>query len=161
MHPMYQRGIATLALCGGTGCVYGPFYDDTIDSTTTSVTFNLYALKPGAVMTAECANHYSPFTEFGSKVSSSTPVTLAGESIYPARLDRVIPAACWDFGFDKPVTYLRFFQKKDGQTYTVQTFTHQGRDCVADHVNGGEGWITAGWACRDKDEQQVRLFANH
>ncbi len=96
------------AALGISSCVYGPFYDDEIPSTTSQVTFNMFALNPGATVTAECANHYSGFTQFGSKVASNTATTINGESIYSAQLKKVIPASCWDYGFGKPVTYLRF-----------------------------------------------------
>jgi len=160
MQATHLGAVVVLALAGGSGCVYGPFYDDTINSTTSSVTFNVYATKPGAVMTAECANHYSPFSQFGSKVASTTPSTLAGESIYAAPLQKVIPASCWDHGFGKPVTWLRFFQKKDGDTLAVQVFNADGPSCVADHIADGEGWLTAGWACRRTEGQQIRLWAD-
>lgn len=160
MNTSLGRAVLALALCGTAGCVYGPFYDDTISSTTATVTFNLYATQPGALMTAECATHYSGFTEFGSKVASNTPSTLAGESIYSAQLKKVIPASCWDYGWDKPVTWLRFFQKKDGETYNVQVFNSDGPACLGEHVGDGEGWLTAGWACRRAEGQQLRLWAN-
>ncbi|HYO95586.1 MAG TPA: hypothetical protein VER33_13785 [Polyangiaceae bacterium] len=142
------------------GCVYGPFHDDTIASTTSRITFNLYATQTEAVMTAECATHSSGFSAFGSKTGSASPTTLNGESIYAAQLERVIPASCWDFGFGKPVTYLRFFQTKDGQTYNVMTFDNAGRTCIRDHFADGEGPVTAGFACAKTDNSnQLRLFA--
>jgi hypothetical protein len=153
-------GILIVALGNTTACVYGPFYDDTIDSTGSSVTFNLYATSPSALMTAECANHYSPFVEFGSKIAATSPITLNGETIYSASLTKIIPESCWDFGFGKPVTWLRFFQKSGGNTYGVQVFDHNGPACISEHVGDGEGLITAGWACRRTESSQLRLFAN-
>ena len=161
MRTKHLETMLALALLNGTGCVYGPFYDDTIATKSTTVTFNLYATKPAALMTAECANHYTPFTEFGSQIASTTPSTVAGESIYSAQLKTVIPASCWDDGFGKPVTWLRFFQKKDGDSFAVQVFNQNGPECISEHVADGEGWLTAGWACRRTEGQQLRLHAEY
>ncbi len=161
MKRTHLGAMVAVVLGNSTACVYGPFYDDTIASTGSTVTFNLYATKPSALMTAECANHYSPFIEFGSKVAGTSPSTLAGESIYSAQLKKVIPASCWDLGFGKPVTWVRFFQKKDGDTFAVQVFDQDGPECISDHVDDGEGWLTAGWACRRTEGQQLRLFAEY
>lgn len=158
-------GVAFLGLSafGLTGCLYGPFYDDTIPSTTSSVNFGLWATQPNVTVTAECATHYSGFSQFGSVVSSSTPFTYHGESIYSASLTRVIPASCWDYGWDKPLTYLRFFQQgSDGFKGSVQVFDSSGRTCISNHFSSGDGPISAGWACRKTDsDTQLRLYAQH
>src|SRR5689334_666910 len=86
------------ALCSA-GCAWGPFQDDTIPNTTSVVTFNLFAITSGATVTAECATHYSGFSQFASKVASTSPITLNGDNLYSATIKKVIPETCWDFGF--------------------------------------------------------------
>ena len=145
----------------GTGCVYGPFYDDTLESTTSLVKFNLYSTQAGATMTAECSTHVGPFSEFGSVTASNTPFTFNDETLYSAKLERVIPADCWDYAFGKPLTFLRFFQKKGGTTYNVQVFDNDAPACINNLVGEGQGFVSAGYACRKTDSNNnLRIFAN-
>jgi hypothetical protein len=144
------------------GCVYGPFYDDEIASTTTQVTFSMFALNPGATVTAECATHYSGFSQFGSKVASTTPTTIHDESIYSAQLKKVIPASCWDYGFGKPLTFLRFKEQMSSGPKNLSIFDDAGKDCISDEFAAGHGPITAGMECAYTESSgQLRLFATH
>lgn len=143
---------------GPTSCVWGPFRDDTIPSTTSLVTFDLLAVTSGATVTAECATHYSGFSQFASKVATTT-VPVNGDNLYLATIKNVIPARCWDFGFDQPVTWLRFYQKKDGKTYQLYVFDQTGVDCVNDALAERTGAIAAGQRCGEAG--QLRLFANY
>lgn len=150
------------AALGISSCVYGPFYDDEIASTTTQVTFNMFALNPGATVTAECANHYSGFTQFGSKVASTTATTINGESIYSAQLKKVIPASCWDYGFGKPVTYLRFREQMSSGPKNLMVFDDEGVDCINDEFDDDHGPITAGLNCAySESSNQLRLYATY
>ena len=147
---------------GLSGCVFGPYYDDEIASTTTQVTFNLYALNPGATVTAECATHYSGFSQFGSKVATTTPTTIYGESIYSAQLKKVIPPSCWDYGFGKPLTFLRFREQMSSGPKNLYIFDQDGAECIGDEFEDEHGPITAGLNCAYTDtNSQLRLFASH
>jgi hypothetical protein len=150
--------LLALALCS-VGCAFGPFQDDTIPSTTSVVAFSLYSITSGATVTAECATHYSGFSQFASKVASTSPVDLNGDNLYPATINKVIPASCWDFGFGKPVTWLQFFQKKDGKSYRLFVFDDAGASCVGNELGDGTGAIVAGQECGEAG--QLRLFANY
>jgi hypothetical protein len=153
---------ATAATLTASGCVFGPFYDDEIASTTTQVTFSLYALNPGATVTADCATHYSGFSQFGSKVASTTPTTINGESIYSAQLKKVIPASCWDYGFGKPVTYLRFREHMPSGPKKLFIFDQDGPECISNELEDGKGATTAGFNCAYTDtDNTLRLFATH
>lgn len=155
-------GLMSVTL-GASSCVFGPFYDDEIPSTTTQVTFSMFALNPGATVTAECANHYSGFSQFGSKVASTSPTTVHGESVYSAQLKKVIPASCWDYGFGKPLTFLRFKEQMSSGPKTLLIFhKDDGPECISDEFAAGHGPITAGMNCAyDGSSNQLRLYANH
>jgi hypothetical protein len=144
---------------GAAGCTYGPFQDDTIPSTTTTVTFNMYALSAGDLMTAECATHYSPFVQFGSKVASSTPIELNGDSIYEATLKKKIPASCWDYCCDRPVTFLRFYQRHGDRKDLTYVFDRSDIGCVNDALADGETPQVAGMNCGAPET--LRLFAQY
>jgi hypothetical protein len=162
MNAMRRVVVLLAATLGGVGCVFGPFYDDEIASTTTQVTFSMFALNPGATVTAECATHYSAYTQFGSKVASTTPTTTYGESIYSAQLKKVIPATCWDYGFGKPVTYLRFREQMSSGPKNLIIFDQDGSDCITDEFEAHHGPITAGMNCAYSDTGgSLRLFATY
>jgi hypothetical protein len=151
--------LSVLLACATAGCLYDPFQETVIPSTTSPVTFHLYALSPGDIMYGECARHYPPWHGIGARVARTEPMELNGYPLYPVNMEVVLPVACWDrSGGGRPFTQVRFFQQHGSRTDQVFVFDSDGAACVSDELEDGETPVTAGLNCGRRESLWLQAF---
>lgn len=161
--------VASLGV-GASACVVAPTDWDRIQPSE-PIAMTGYASLAGTAVRVQAKNQRTgAWDVVATYTASSTPTTINGDTLYgwsgSLTFTQVNNADPWRCYFAIPGSnpcqvplpaadaQLRVLQG-DGSALT--TFDEDGLDCVIDKVGQGEGWLAAGYACRDANSPVINL----
>jgi hypothetical protein len=118
-----------------------PVFGEDIGDHRSAVSFELFAIAPGATMTLGCSLpmigeppeylREKVYTEFARTTAAATPyLTVEGDSVYRAVATGTIPDSCWLGGPPFMFTYVR--AQEDG--FTALVFDDAGIGCLLHEI---------------------------